>query len=913
MLLEQKRHVCLLAAAWVFGIVLYCRRETIWPAILILLGAFLLVGIADTGMPVKRGNAGGLWVWLRHAVCGMPGRQKDATVRKRRERAVMACIMTGLILTAFLLCAGRDRSDARIQEMLTASPGRELTGTVLSKEFKSERYVYTLRTPYNKVIAYYETDEISIGSEVTVYGSWKAFSPATNEGSFDSADYYREQNISFRIYADRIDVLRAPRVSFREGLYRLQQRISRVFSDSLGAGEAGVLSALTVGNKGLMDPEVKAMYQEAGISHILAISGLHISVLGFGVYRFLRRVRVPCHLCEALGCGIVFLFVIMSGGSVSSIRALVMYLLLMGAHASGRTYDPVNALALAALVLLVPNPLNLYRSGFQFSFLAMAAITLFREMSRRAAEAREEREQAQRRESGSADGSPSAHPAGDYSERSAPEATARRSTDPAGNFEERPDPGPLARLVENLKERLLFGAFLQLALLPLTAWYYFEVPLYFTLLNLLILPLCSALLGFGLAGGLLGIVLPQAAKWLLVPCHVILKIYEAAIHVIDHLPLSNWITGQPSVWLLLAFYAALVGACVLYMRWARTAQPMRCVVSARFLPPLRFVVLGYLLPPARSAVLHWLLPLALMACILFVPERQVCRIDVLDVGQGDGIFLTDGSGTYVMIDGGSSSESSVGEYEIEPFLKVHGIRKVDAWILTHGDSDHYSGLLEILEDGYSVDYLVLAAAMPHDDTWAKLVEAADANDTEVVYVAAGDAIAIDGGTMTCLYPAAEDGTSEVDSAAAGGVAGSEANSTAAVTAAAGGEDANEFSQVWRFEKDGLSALFTGDISAEQEQLLLKRGMLSDITVLKVAHHGSKYSSDAEFLAAVSPEYAVISCSANNNYGHPAPETLERLEEAGCEIYRTPQSGQITFYEKRGVWKLCTYTAVNNRN
>ncbi len=863
MLLEQKRHVCLLAAAWVFGIVLYCRRENVWPAILILLGAFLLVGIADLGRQgVQRSADGGIRARLRRAACGMPGGQKAAAGRKRCERTIMACLVAALILTAFLLCVGRDHSDARIQQMLATDAGRELTGTVLSKEFKSERYLYTLRTPYKKVIAYYETDEISIGSEVTVYGSWKAFSPATNEGSFDSADYYREQNISFRIYADEIDVLRVPRASFREGLYRLQQRISRVFSESLNAGEAGVLSALTVGNKGLMDPEVKEMYQEAGISHILAISGLHISVLGFGVFRFLRKIRLPCHLCEALGCGIVFVFVIMSGGSVSAIRALVMYLLLMGAHASGHTYDPVNALALAALVLLVPNPMNLYRSAFQFSFLAMVAITLFREMSRRAAETEEAREH--------------------------------------------PDPGPFAQLAGNLKERLLFGAFLQLALLPLTAWYYFEVPLYATFLNLLILPLCSALLGFGLAGGLLGIFLPKAAKWLLVPCHVILKLYEAAIHVVDRLPLSNWITGQPPVWLLLAFYIALAGVCLLYLQRVRISQPVRYVVSVRFLPALRRVALGSLPASARSAALLWLLPLALAACILFVPERQVSRIDFLDVGQGDGIFLTDGAGTRVMIDGGSSSESSVGEYEIEPFLKVHGIREVDAWILTHGDSDHYSGLLEILEDGYRVEYLVLAEAMPHDDTWAELVAAAESNDTEVVYVAAGDEIAVAGGTMTCLYPAAEDGESDAGSTTAVDAAGREEGGARTVGVSAGAEDANEFSQVWRFEKDGLSVLFTGDISAEQEQLLLKRGVLSDITVLKVAHHGSKYSSDAEFLAAVSPEYAVISCSANNNYGHPAPETLERLDEAGCEVYRTPQSGQITFYERRRAWRRRTF-------
>ncbi len=256
------------------------------------------------------------------------------------------------------------------------------------------------------------------------------------------------------------------------------------------------------------------------------------------------------------------------------------------------------------------------------------------------------------------------------------------------------------------------------------------------------------------------------------------------------------------------------------------------------------------------------------------------------MGQGDGIYLTDGEQVHVMIDGGSSTQSSVGQYVLKPFLTYHAIRHMDAWILTHGDADHYSGLLELLEDGYRIDRLVLAAAMPRDETWEELTATAEENGTEVVYVTAGDAIVLSDCTMTCLYPAAEDG-------------GTPASSSAST-------DANEFSQVWEFTKGSLSVLLTGDIGEDEERLLLDRGLIHDQVVLKVAHHGSKYSSCEEFLSKVSPEYAVISCGENNVYGHPAPETLERLEDAGCEIFKTPQSGQITFYEKRGKWKLRTF-------
>ncbi len=811
MLLEYKRHLCLLAAAFVFGTVLYSRKEDVWLPVLFLLGMVLLYGIA--------------------------------TGRKRTERVIVFWLVFATALAAFLVCSYQDRSYDRILAIPETDPGTSLNGTVYKKEIRSDRCLYYLNSQYKKVIVYFDTDDIPIGSEVKVRGNLRTFSHATNEGSFDLAEDYRNQNITFRVFADDMSVQKEPAIRFREGLYQLQKQISAVFWDSLNEREAGVLSMLTVGNRGGMDPDVRRMYQKAGISHILAISGMHISILGFGVYRFLRRIRVPCHLCELLGCLTVFCFVVMSGMGISALRALVMYLLMMGARASGRTYDPLNALAVAALTLLIPNPANLYRSGFQFSFLAMSAIVLFGAVNQKIVERRDKRK--------------------------------------AGNAKKKEEKERIKKICRSLRERVFFGAFMQLAILPLLAWYYYEVPLYATFLNLLILPLCGMLLGFGLAGGVLGIFLPQAAKWLLIPCHVILRIYEGSVRLIGRLPLASWITGKPSAWMLLLFYLTLVGVCVLYLSKADPAGILRNKTLCRITRGNLIKRYGLTLTAFLGCILF---------CILFLPERQICRVDFLDVGQGDGIFLTDGEGTRVMIDGGSSSESSVGAYEIEPFLKYHGIRKVDAWILTHGDSDHYSGLLEALEDGYGVDCLVLADAMPRDETWAKLVLAAGENGTEVVYVMAGDGIALKDCEMTCLYPSAEEGK------------GTAADGETKIS----DEDANEFSQVWLFKKEDMSVMFTGDLGEEQERILIDRGVLSDCTILKVAHHGSKYSSCAEFLEVVSPEYAVISCGENNIYGHPAPETLERLVDAGCEIWQTPQSGQITAYEKRRRWKVHTY-------
>ncbi len=344
MILENKRHLCLLTLAFLLGIILYCRKEDVWPALLVSLGAMILYALL--------------------------------TGKNRREDAIMAGLAVAAACTAFFLCQHQDISYYRALECCESGADVEVAGRVYQKEVKSESYLYYLKTEYKKVLVYYDSDEISIGSYVTVTGEAETFSHASNDGNFDLADYYRYQNISFHVFADNIVSQNEAGWNLKECLYQAQKKITAVFTAELNAGDAGVLSTLVAGNKGLMDAEIKAMYQDAGISHILAISGLHISILGMGVFRFLRRIRCPYPLAAGAGSVIIICFVLMSGMGVSARRALIMYLVLMGAEVMGRAYDPMNALALAALLILIFQPMALYQSGFQFSFLAMAAITL---------------------------------------------------------------------------------------------------------------------------------------------------------------------------------------------------------------------------------------------------------------------------------------------------------------------------------------------------------------------------------------------------------------------------------------------------------------------------------------------------------------------------------------------------------
>ena len=285
------------------------------------------------------------------------------------------------------------------------------------------------------------------------------------------------------------------------------------------------------------------------------------------------------------------------------------------------------------------------------------------------------------------------------------------------------------------------------------------------------------------------------------------------------------------------------------------------------------------------------------------------------MGQGDGTFLRTKENAAVFVDGGSSNVKSVGTYRMLPFLKAKGVRKIDYWLVSHGDFDHISGLLEVLESGYPVKHLVVSewAFLNEAETenMQKLLALADQTGTPVLTAAAGDLLWMEETRISFLWPQRESG---------------------------GSLDTNDNSLVFLYEDEDFRGLFAGDISSETEKALVKtyveydskitgseehwgqmaqgagevcteqagtvaeyqkyRKNLLDVDFYKVNHHGSKYSSCEEWLAALSPKVATISCSRKNSYGHPHEETLERLQEVETIVYRTDEVGAITIRLER---------------
>lgn len=652
-----------------------------------------------------------------------------------------------------------------------------------------------------------------IGNIIVASGTIQLFHEARNDGNFDARAYYQNQGYAFQVYADQnaFQVADADTGHLREFLYGLRQRLIRIYESGMPKEEAGALCAMLTGEKSLLLEETGRLYRQSGIAHILAISGLHISILGAAVFRLLRRGGISYPVSSAVSMGLLLPFGVMTGFGTSTLRAVVMFGIQLAAACCGRAYDSLTALAVAAGWILLQNPCCLFLAGFQFSFLAVAGVLLGNEICQ------------------------------------------------------------IFRPRYRLAETALVSLCIQMLTLPLTAWYYFEIPVYSMLLNLFVLPFMSLVLFLGLAGGISGLAGGMSVAGLAVPggllsgllldgCTLFLGYFTKAGELCLRMPGAVYLSGRPEIWQIAGYYLILAGSilAVLGRRWTQAGSASdRQRIRRR-----RVAVAGF----------------AACLALLLLPSAGQAEVVILDVGQGDGIYIHTGDGQHVMIDGGSTDVKQAGTYRILPFLKSRGAAGIDYWFLSHLDQDHISGFLEAVQSGYPVGEVVLAEGVVRDEAYDRVMERLSGTGIRIRYLKKGDVLRAQQSCFRCLAPA-------------GGQLSS---------------DRNAQSLVLLYEENGFRGLFSGDISKKEEQMLLAEKNPGPVTLYKAAHHGSDGSNAKELLAALKPSVSVISCAEKNTYGHPGEEAAAAIESYSGITKYTMHSGQIRVTPGSGVPDVSGY-------
>lgn len=661
------------------------------------------------------------------------------------------------------------------QNMNNVKENSGICGNIKSISFKDDRVIFISKG----MIYYLDADkfdgDINIGNKVCFYGKVEQISSGSNPGEFDAKSYYRTKSIYCKMTVKKYTVVDKSYDFAGQFFFNLRQYLIRRIDSIFDNKSAGLIKAIILGVRVDLDRDVYKMYQKNGIAHLLAISGLHVSLLGIGLYKLLRKVLQRSFLFSASFSSIFLLFYgLLVGDGVSIARAGSMLVLYFIAEVLGRSYCLISALCISATAICLISPFEVFGVGFQLSFGAVLSLG-----------------------------------------------------------------GVLAFVLKKLKkakkscsekifEIILVSVGVQVLTLPLVLYYFYSFPVYAFLLNIVAIPLMS----FVLYSAILSLVLNMMSlflyKYIGLIAVCILNFYEFICTAASHLPYHRIVFGRPEFTQILIYYTVLAIVATLSIFKRKRVILLLCIPSVFILFP-------------------------------FFKNDEVVY---LDVGQGDGIYMHVDD-MDILIDCGSTSKLSLGEYTMEPFLLYKGVDDIEMSFVTHSDIDHISGVLYLLDSDIRIKNLYLPYQAMNDDSYDELKQKAINSGTNVMYLSRGDHLKLGHLKIDCLWP--------------------DKNPK---------ENVNEQSQTFVVEVFDKRLLFTGDIGKGSEESILKYGDIGKVDILKVAHHGSKNSSLKAFIENVSPTYAVISYGKNNHYGHPSPKTLDTLREKGCIIYETAKMGAI---------------------
>ncbi len=621
-----------------------------------------------------------------------------------------------------------------------------------------------------------------IGKSCMIRGKPYYFDGAVNPGQFDLAAYEKLRGIDLELIKSEILCTKGRADPLKELLIRLKGKWSAVYDALYDEEEAGVIKAMVLGDKNSLEPEIKGLYQRAGISHVLCISGLHISLIGCALYELLKRLHLPRAPAGGISLIVLILYGLMTGMGISTKRAIIMFGVILLAELAGRTYDLLSSLALAGTLILLGNPLSAKDSGFMLSFGAVLGAGLVKPVVDQLI----------------------------------------------------PKGGKAADVL-----KLSFS--INIFTLPIVLYFFYQIPVYSVLFNLILIPLMGILLVFAILSGITGLLFLPLSVVLSFPCKILLFLYETLCRLNDALPGSVLLTGRPGTGGIIAYYMLLGFTMILIFRRKRERK--------------------------KSEYCLMFLSAAAAVFLLMFRISPELSVTMLDIGQGDCSILRTRQGKTIMIDCGSSDESRIAKYRVIPFLRSEGRDTVDLAVMTHADEDHISGFVELFELPQKESVRIRTLLMPDignkDEAYLALAKKAEKAGCRVQMIRAGMGLSMGDLKIECLHPDQ------------GYIC----------------RDRNEYSTVLSVTFRDFSALFTGDIQEKGEEILTQR-IRRHYTLLKCAHHGSENSTPNEFLQRVKPELTFISAGRDNRYGHPHRALLERLRQSGTKIYVTNRSGAI---------------------
>ncbi|MBU4067671.1 MAG: DNA internalization-related competence protein ComEC/Rec2 [Proteobacteria bacterium] len=686
--------------------------------------------------------------------------------------------------------------------------------------------------------------EIAVGDKVSFTGKIRSIRNFKNPGGFDYKKYMAFKKIWGTSYVqgeDLVVIKKHSKTGMGGAIEDFRSKISDLIDNTGKDDKKGVLKALIIGDRNSISKNLQEAFNRAGVGHILAISGLHIGIVAtvaffffkwiFSYFKFLLWNALTLKVAAILSLFPVVIYGLLSGMSPSTQRAVIMVTVFLMTFLFEREHDPINTLAVAAMIILIVHPPSLFSISFQLSFIAVLAIIY---------------------------GLSRIHV----------KSVIRKQ----GHFQ----------VQKKVYLFLLTSLFAILGTLPLVMLYFNQISLVGFLANLLIIPIIGFIVvPLGLFSVLLYPATTYGATWCINANSELLAKALDIVMWFSNLPFASIKTITPTYFEICCYYILGWSVLNLFGIYYENAD------KKNKLPAKADLINNKIELKKQSTASRKRKVLTVIIIVIIAGVADTCywlynrfwhddlRITVIDVGQGSSALLEMPKGFNLLIDGGGFPDNSTfdaGERVVAPLLWRKKIKTIDTLILSHPNSDHLNGLLYIAENfnvkkvwanydtadtvGYQRFMEIIKKKSIH------MPEFKDISRTHF----------INGAQLDLLYPPIDymDNNKRTWS------------------------DFNNNSLVIKVKFGSKSFLFPGDIMtmAENELVTIAGDDLTS-DVLIAPHHGSKTSNSELFIYKVEPEIVIFSSGWGNSYRFPHPSVLKKYRERGCRILRTDSHGAVT--------------------
>ncbi len=628
---------------------------------------------------------------------------------------------------------------------------------------------------------------IKFGDYIKINAKIEQPSKARNYMGFDYQKYLKSKKIIATIIdVENVEILDVNKANIEKNIFNsVRNNIKKIMYKLLPKDAKELVVGMMIGDKEELDANITENFKNSNLTHMLAVSGAHISYVILGLNLILKKISNRFKKIFIIFFLIFFVGVTNFTPSVQ--RASIMAILLLISTMLYKSQDTYTSIAFSGLIILIINPYSFFDIGFQLSFGGTIGIVLM------------------------------------YNN-----LVKRFKTN--------------GKLKGYIVSSICVSVCANLIIIPIMAFDFNTVSLTFWISNLLAGPFLGVIIILGFCMYLISFVIFPVAKIISIPLKYLIYILLVIVKYCSKIPFSSITIRTPYIFEILIYYI------VLYLSFN----------YAKIKPYFKKLV-----------VIIMIVILIANSCI-YVKNHGKMIIYFIDVGQGDSTLIRTAQSKIILIDGGGSENSSfdVGEKTLLPYLLDRKITVLDYVVISHFDTDHCGGILYLMKH-IKVKNIIISKQGKESSNYNKFKNIVLDKGISVIFAKKGDKIKIDNETyMDVLFPSNNLISDNI---------------------------LNNNSIVTKICYNNFSILFTGDVEEIAENEICRKYNTTNklkANILKVAHHGSKTSSTAEFIKMVKPQIALIGVGEKNKFGHPNDGVIQRLKNMNTKIYRTDQMGEI---------------------